>query len=196
MTNATMNLSEAIKAVAPHVGRDKSLPVLTNVRIVNGTVSATDRYTLALVTLAPAELDPRIDVLLSPDDVKQGIVSITPNETGVPTLTFANGSTKPATVPLPEETGYSGEFPDLQKLSDSMSAKITEDNTDRIDAFAVNLDYLARFHGKHVASAANRRSKPTPIFTLGADATKPIRATYSDFPEYVGFIVPIRVSAV
>jgi hypothetical protein len=190
----TMTLTEAIKAVAPHASKDKTLPQLTNVRIVNGKVYATDRYTLALVT-NPELLNPATDVLLSPEDVKNGVVSIFTDENGS-TLTFANGSTKAATVPVAGETDY----PDIEKLAQRMNENIEEAVAERygivnIRQFAVNMDYLARFHGKHVKGSGRYRGTPNPIFTLGANATKPIRATFPDYPEYIGFIGPIRIAS-
>lgn len=181
MTNLT--LAQAITAVAPHASKDSTLPVLNGVRIRDGKVMATDRYTLAMVTLPADVLDPALDAFLTPADVKAGVVSIVQDGPSV-VLTLANGATK-----SPEKRVEDlSEYPHLDKIATEhkAGAGVTE--------VLLNLDYLARFHGKFLPrNGYGRKSLPvTPILTFGADNTKAVQVTFDDYPEYVGAIASTR----
>lgn len=179
MTNLT--LAQAITAVAPHMSKDNTLPVLNGVRVRDGKVMATDRYTLAIVTLPADVLDPQIDVFLTPAEVKAGVAAIASD--GI--LTLANGATK-APDKRPEDLS---EYPFIDKITAEHEAG------DGITEVMLNLDYLARFHGKFLPkNGYGRKNLPvTPILTFGADNTKTVKVTFSAYPEFVGAFVPTRI---
>ncbi len=165
-----MNLTEAIKAVAPHMSKDSTLPALAGVQVRNGKVVATDWYTLAMVDVEGLDTD--VEVWLSAEDVKAKPVFVT-NET----ITFDNGSAKQVSEPR-------AEFPAIEKIVDNFTPN---DGTTPVTSFSVDIAYMGKFASKFFP-----RSPGHPRFEFGADVTKPLRVTIAGLPEYVGMIVPVR----
>jgi hypothetical protein len=166
-----MNLTEAIKATAPHATKDKTLPMLTGVQIQNGRTMATDRYTLALVAVEGLPLD--VTVWLSPEDVKAGVAAVT-NEL----ITFTNGSTKSITE-------APGDYPTIERLADGFEPNKGEP----IPAICFDVKHLSKFDSRFFPRAFGLRA---PLFTFGQGPNKSVKVTFSNLPEYVGLIVPIR----
>lgn len=165
-----MNLTEAIKAVAPHSSKDKTLPVLTGVMIRGGRVLATDRYTLAIVTML--ELDPAITVWLSPADVKAGVQSVAAD-----LITFTSGAAKaPTEAPMA--------FPAIERLVDDFKPNSSEQITD----IGFDVAHLSKFAARFLPKAYH--APVTPRFAFGLTNTSAARVTFAAFPEYVALIVP------
>lgn len=162
-----LTLNQAVALVAPHMGKDKALPILNVIRVQNGTLAASDRYTMARAYVgqptdvpeatydgdpfdAPAwTLDTASDGYLTPEDVKAKPVKIRAN-----TITFANGSTKPLQTENPASTDY----PPLEKLIDGFTPLVPAESTDEpaneptneptntpYGTLSFNPEYLARF---------------------------------------------------
>jgi len=167
-----MNLTEAIKAVAPHASKDKLVPVLTGVQIQNGRAMATDRYTLAIVGVE--ELDMRLNLWLSPEDVKAGVQSVT-----IDLITFTSGATKP-TQDAP------GDYPAIERIANGFEPN----NGTVIETISLDVAHLSKFAAKFLPRSYGLH---TPVFTFGVSPTKPVKVTFSAFPEYVGVVVPIRI---
>jgi hypothetical protein len=190
------------------MSKDKTLPILNLVRVQNGKLAATDRYTLAIAYVgqptdvpeatydgdpfdAPAwTLDTESDGYLTAADVKAKPVKIRSN-----IITFANGSTKPLATESPQGSDY----PNVEKLVESTYAA----NAPESNNISLNPEHLARFAVTVPASAypdgfggwgRHRNEKPTVHFTLPTVNTKPVKITlgYLSESEYVGLIVPIR----
>ena len=206
----TLTLNQAVALVAPHATKDKMLPVLNGVRVQNGTLAATDRYTMARAYVgqptdvpeatydgdpfdAPAwTLDTASDGFLTLDDVKNKPVKIRAN-----VITFANGATKPLQTELP------GEYPPLEKLIDSFTPH-DPTKTLSYSEISLNPEYLARFTVTVPASTypagfegygrRHRNERPTVHITLPSTAIKPVKITLGGYTEaeYVGLIVPLR----
>lgn len=215
-----LTLNQAIALTAPH--RDKpngTLPQLSLIRVQNGTLAATDRYTMARAYVgqptdvpeatydgdpfdAPAwTLDTASDGYLTPEDVKAKPVKIRAN-----TITFANGSTKPLATQPPQGGDYP--YPSLEKLIDRFTPLIpaepaNEPTNTPYGTLSFDPTYLARFTvtvpgvaypaGYETFSRRHRNERPSVTFTLPDTAKKPVKVLLADFPEseYVGLIVPI-----
>lgn len=212
-----LTLNQAVALVAPHMSKDKTLPILNLIRVQSGTLAATDRYTMARAYVgqptdvpeatydgdpfdAPAwTLDTASDGYLTPEDVKAKPVKIRAN-----TITFANGSTKPLATQPPQGDDY----PPLEKLIDRFTPLVPAEpangptNTP-YGTLSFDPTYLARFTvtvpgvaypaGYETFSRRHRNDRPTVVLVLPNTAKKPVKVLLADFPEseYVGLIVPI-----
>jgi len=168
-----MNLTEAIKAVAPHASKDKLVSVLTGVQIQNSRVMATDRYTLAIVNVHG--LDPNVTVWLDPADVKAGVHSVTAD-----LITFTSGATKP-TYSSP------GDYPAIERLVDNF--KPNTGAPEHIESISLDVAHLSKFANKFLP----RSHQGAPSFTFGLSNTQPVKVTFTHLPEYIALIVPIKI---
>ena len=166
-----ITLSDALKMAAPHMAKADTLPVLNGIRILDGVVMATDRYTAVRITVEGVP-----DAFVPAAIVKQGVISIADN-----VATLKTG----ATIPLPDMADI-GDYPDVSRLFDQFKA---HDAIPEAMTFGMDPKHVEKFSSKHLPS----RSGELPRFEMGETLTKPFRVTFSGIPEFIGLLVPTRL---
>ena len=167
----TITLSDALKMAAPHMAKDTTLPTLCGIRILDGVVMATDRYTAVRITV-----DGVPDAFVPAAIVKQGVISIADN-----VATLKTG----ATIPLPDMADI-GDYPSIGRLFDQFKA---HDAIPEAMNFGMDPKHVEKFSSKHLPA----RSNQLPRFEVGETTTKPFRITFSGTPEFIGLLVPTRL---
>jgi len=167
----TITLSDALKMAAPHMSKDATLRTLCGIKITDGVVMATDRYTAARVTVEGVP-----DAFIPAAIVKQGVVSISGN-----VATLKTG----ATIPLPDMADI-GDYPSIGRIFDNFKA---HDAIPEAMTFGMDPKHVEKFSSKHLPA----RSGGLPRFEMGETTTKPFRVTFSGIPEFIGLLVPTRL---
>jgi len=167
----SITLSDALKMAAPHMAKDDTLRTLCGIKITDGVVMATDRYTAARVTVEGVP-----DAFVPAAIVKQGVISIADN-----VATLKSG----ATIALPDMADI-GDYPDVSRLFDQFKA---HDAIPEAMNFGIDPKHVEKFSSKHLPA----RSGGLPRFEVGETTTKPFRVTFSGIPEFIGLLVPTRL---
>jgi len=171
----TITLSDALKMAAPHMAKDTTLPTLCGIKITDGVVMATDRYTAARVTVGDVP-----DAFVPAAIVKQGVISIADN-----VATLKTG----ATIPLPDMADI-GDYPSIEKLfTDFKPADAQSDHYAQNPlAFAINPAMFDKFLPKHFPKYSGSLK-----IELGETPTKPLRITLTGVSDFVALWVPIKI---
>jgi len=178
-----MNLTEALKAVAPHTApKNHNLPVLTHVRVKDGYALATDRYTLARAKITDHDTP---DGYYTMEQVKKAPVSVTPaSDTQVnDVVTYADGTQGPATE-------APGDYPSVNRLIENWTPG-TE-----IAPMVLDPKFALKFQAKHFPKNGSRVFEASMQLAPGETPTKPVKVTFPGAfteDEFVALWVPIRI---
>lgn len=194
-----MQLTEGIRAVLPHVSHDYTLPILTNVYVTPTSVMATDRYTLARVTV-PTGVKEGEELLIPYELARLGIVSIQPTEGGHTVTTalppkvkrFAPKVAAPTWfLPADVKAGY----PALDMLIDGWKPMVTKppveptsDDDIPWGKLGLTPDLLNRWASRHFS----RGGGVGILVEFGTTPMKPLRITVEGVDNYVSLLVPRR----
>ena len=170
-----ITLSDALKMAAPHMAKDDTLRTLCGIKITDGVVMATDRYTAARIAVEGVP-----DAFVPAAIVKQGVISIADN-----VATLKTG----ATIPLPDMEDV-GDYPSIEKLfTDFKPADVQSDHYAQNPlALSLNPDMFAKFLPKHFPKWSGSLN-----IELGETPTKPLRVTLHLLPEFVALWVPMKL---
>jgi len=175
----SITLSDALKMASPHMAnpKDYTQQTLCGIRILDGVVMATDRYTAVRITVEGVP-----DAFVPAAIVKQGVISIADN-----VATLKTG----ATIPLPDMADV-GDYPDVSRLFDQF--KPADAQSDHYAgnplAFAINPDMFAKFLPKHFPKWSGSLK-----IELGETPTKPLRLTLPGVREFVALWVPVKLGS-
>jgi len=171
----TITLSDALKMAAPHMAKDDTLRTLCGIRILDGVVMATDRYTAVRITVKGVP-----DAFVPAAIVKQGVIAIADN-----VATLKTG----ATIPLPDMADI-GDYPNMGKLFDGF--KPADAQSDHYAqnplAFAISPAMFDKFLPKHFPKYSGALR-----IELGETSTKPLRVTLRNMSEFVALWVPLTL---
>lgn len=179
-----LTLADAIKLVLPHASTDKTLPILTTLQVLPDGIFATDRYTCARVTIATGI--PEGQSLLLPADIaKRGVAAIHQDAGGW----FATCVDQSVIRFTPAE----GDYPNIAQLFDGFTPA-TEGHGPGV--FGLTAAFAEKFAPKHLPGrpAANRH-EVMRVEPSANSATKPVRVTFPQYPQYQALWVPVRLAA-
>jgi len=184
-----MILSDALKAVAPHLAPAKSLTsVLTGVLIRDGYAWATDRFTVARARIDSGLTVPEgVEVWLSPEDVKAGVASITHSERAGFDLTLVNGGVKTVTGVSDDGSTY----PAVENLF-SRFVPAEEGHAPNIVRF--NPELLARFAASHFPGGKRIHGSQSMVLEFQSDPHKSVRVTRGGIKadEFAALVMPMK----
>ena len=189
------DLRKAVRYAAPHVDRTGKVPVLSgiNFRADKGstevTVSATDRYTLAMIPVplsVPAPDD--VDVTLPAKELTATLKRLTLDYAGAAVSAREDGRFVQVEVLGTDVAPFvllpvDGEFP--RNLG-----RFVPSETGAVEGVALNPAFMARF------APAGWPGLPAPraprVDLTFATPLRPIRVSVPDLPDMVALIMPLR----
>ena len=191
------DLRTAVRYAAPHAAKTDTVPALSgiNFRTAKGsievTVSATDRYTLAMIPVplsVPAPDDVNLTLpakelaaLLKPLKTGHGRVAVSERADG----RFVHVEALDANIAPYALLAVDGEFPrNLETLVPT--------ETGALESVAFNPTHMARFAP---ARWPGLPTGGTPRVDLTFTTRAPIRVTVPDLPGMVALVMPIRRNA-
>ena len=191
------DLRKAVRYAAPHAAKTDAVPVLSgiNFRADKGstevTVSATDRYTLAMIPVplsVPAPDD--VDVTLPAKELTATLKRLTLDYAGAAVSAREDGRFVQVEVLGTDVAPFvllpvDGEFP--RNLG-----RFVPSETEAVESVALNPAFMARF------APAGWPGLPA-AHDVGVDLTfapdrQPIRVSVPDLPDMVGLVLPLRRS--
>ena len=191
------DLRTAVRYAAPHAAKTDAVPVLSgiNFRADKGstevTVSATDRYTLAMIPVplsVPAPDDVNLTLpakelaaLLKPLKTGHGRVAVSERANG----RFVHVEALDTNIAPYALLTVDGEFPRNLET-------IVPTETGALESVAFNPTHMARFAP---ARWPGLPSGGTPRVDLTFATRAPIRVTVPDLPGMVALVMPIRRNA-
>ena len=191
------DLRKAVRYAAPHAAKTDAVPVLSgiNFRADKGstevTVSATDRYTLAMIPVplsvpAPSDVNltlpaKELAALLKPLKPGHGRVAVSERANG----RFVHVEALDANIAPYALLAVEGEFPrNLETLVPT--------ETGALESVAFNPTHMARFAP---ARWPGLPTGGTPRVDLTFATRAPIRVTVPDLPGMVALVMPTRRNA-
>lgn len=169
-----MDVREAMKALVPHA-KDQ-IKTLEGVWIKNKYAYATDRFTIARIEL---DGDNVPDQAWIPTSVAKMLVRFLPDGSGL----LSDGSS--VVLQLPDQKP-----PAVEKLFDGFEPAESGPASVRFNGV-----HLGRFDVRHFPTRSKRSLSESPTavrFEFGSGDRPVIRVTVSEFPEFVGLIMPLR----
>ena len=189
------DLRTAVRYAAPHAGKTDAVPVLSgiNFRADKGstevTVSATDRYTLAMIPVplsVPAPDD--VDVTLPAKELTATLKRLTLDYAGAAVSAREDGRFVQVEV-LGTDVAPFVLLPVDREFPRNL-AKLVPSETEAVEGVALNPAFMARF------APAGWPGLPA-AHDVGVDLTfapnhRPIRVSVPDLPDMVALIMPLR----
>ena len=176
-----MNLTDALKAVAPHTApKSHTLPILTLVQVKDGHAYATDRYTMARAGIQTDHDIPTADGYYTLEQIKKSPVSATDI-----TVIYADGTSGPHTTENPH-----GDYPAIARLIENFKAGTLS------EPLALDVKFALKFQGKHFPKNGTRAFDAAVVLTPGETNRKPIKVTFpTEFTEdeFVALWVPLNI---
>ena len=189
------DLRKAVRYAAPHAAKTDAVPVLSgiNFRADKGstevTVSATDRYTLAMIPVplsVPAPDD--VDVTLPAKELVSALKRLTLDYAGVVVSEREDGHFVQVEV-LDTDIAPFVLLPVYGGVPRNL-ARLVPGETGAIESVALNPAFMARFAPAGWPGLPAARDVGVDL-TFAPDR-QPIRVSVPDLPDMVGLVLPLR----
>lgn len=172
-----LTLLDALTLAKPHMSTDDTLSPLCYMKVNDGNVIATDRYTLVSVNFATDDENV---------SAANGYYSLQDFK-----VLAAGGSVTPLSL---EDADF--DYPKIERLFDNpRHADAANDAAEPIDKIAFSPKLLQKFAPANLPKSirASDRAQMAIHFEFGATNRKPVLITYPGLPTYRALLVPARI---